>query len=84
MKWLLVFVAMFAMDFVWARYTHAIAEHRAMPASFWAVAILGFSGYVTTSYVKDPWMLIPAGVGAFMGTWAAIWWAKRGATDDNR
>jgi hypothetical protein len=74
-EFLLVFVAMFLMDFVWARYTAAIARQYAHAASSWAVFIILLSGYVTTSYVGNPWLLVPAGFGAYAGTWAAIKWA---------
>lgn len=77
MKALLAFLAMFVMDFVWAKYTTAIAEKRAMPAASWAILITLLSGYVITSYVNDPWMLAPAAAGAFAGTYAAVIWEKR-------
>jgi hypothetical protein len=37
------------------------------------------SGYVTKSYVDNPWLLIAVAIGAFTGTYASIWWKKRRA-----
>jgi len=77
MKFALVFVAMFVMDFVWAEYTAAISGKKPTVAGVWAIGIILLSGYVTKSYVDDVRLLAPAGLGAFAGTWAAVYMAKR-------
>ena len=69
-----VFCAMTLTDFVWARYTKAIADGRIWPASSLSVAIIMCGAYVTTSYVENHWNLIPAGLGAFAGTWISMKW----------
>ncbi len=77
MTWALVFLAYVGLDFVFARYTKATAQDKPMAASVWATSILLFTGYVTISYTQDPWMLVPSAAGAFVGTYAAVWWEKR-------
>jgi NAD/NADP transhydrogenase alpha subunit len=77
-EWALVFAAMFALDYVWARYTAHVADKRAGLAGAWAIGICLLSGFVTTKYVHDAWLLLPAALGAFGGTWAAIEWQRRG------
>lgn len=72
MTWALVFTAMAVLDFVWAEYTAAISAGKRLASSTWAVAIILCSGYVTKSYVDNPVLLIPAGAGAFLGTWLAV------------
>jgi hypothetical protein len=37
------------------------------------VAVSAISGIVTILFVKDPWLLIPAAAGAWVGTYAAKW-----------
>lgn len=74
----IVFIGMFSLDFVWAIYTKAIADSRIVSASVSAVVIVLLSGLVITSYVEDPWLLVPAGVAAFAGTAASIYCKKRG------
>lgn len=69
---LLVFLAYIALDYVFARYIKATAEKRPMPAGIWSAAILAFTGFVTVSYVSNPWMLIPAALGAFVGTYLSV------------
>lgn len=68
----LVFGIVFAMDLVWARYTAAITAHRHILAGTYASAIIALSGYAAINYVNDPWMLLPAMVGAFCGTVVGI------------
>jgi len=76
MKWaiqaLAVFAAMGALDVAWAFYTMSTAVKKPMEASLWASLIVVFSAIVTISYVSDPWLIIPAIGGAFVGTYAAI------------
>ncbi|WP_448043806.1 hypothetical protein [Bradyrhizobium liaoningense] len=68
MNWLLTFVAVFALDVVWARYTIALTEDRPMRAGTNAAMVIALSGFATINYVNDPWMLLPAAGGAFAGT----------------
>ena len=65
-------VAMFCMDFVYAEYTKACADRKALLASLMASIMLGFGGFVVSMYVDDPWMLVPASIGAFFGTYVSV------------
>jgi hypothetical protein len=67
-----VFVAVAALDFVWAYYTRYVNDGRAAYAGFAAVLIMLLGGTAVIGYTADPWMLIPAGAGAFVGTFAAV------------
>ena len=68
----LVFGAMVALDFVWARYTQACAAKLRLPAAGYAALIMVFNGTVVLGYVHNAWMLIPAIAGAFVGTFLGI------------
>ena len=72
MKYLLVFFAMTALDFCWARYTVATSRLNALRSGIWASLLILLSGFVTTSYVADHTMLLPACAGAFIGTYIAL------------
>jgi len=75
-KAVIVFAAMFVLDFIWARYTSAMVDRRAHLASVFAVGILITNGVAVISYTTDLWMFIPAGLGAYAGTWVAVKWGK--------
>lgn len=72
-----VLVGMTILDFVWARYTAACAEKKAMLASLNASGIMILNGLVTIVYVNEPRMIVPAVVGAFIGTYLSIWMSNR-------
>lgn len=75
---LIVFAAMFSLDFVWAFYTKAIQKHRPLAAAWWAVAIIVFTAVAQIGYINDPILVLPAALGAFAGTYAAMKWAGSG------
>ena len=72
MDYFLVFIAMFVLDFAFGFYTRKTSEGAEHSASFWATIILLLNGYVITAYVDDIWLIIPAAIGAYWGTYAAI------------
>jgi hypothetical protein len=69
---LLTFVAMFALDYVFARYTAEVTNRAPALAGLWAVLIVFSNSIVVTNYVANFWMVLPAGAGAFLGTWLAV------------
>lgn len=77
LQWVGVFLALFFLDFIWAEYTRAITDKRPHRAATTAVQIILLSGFATTSYVHNPILLIPAGLGAYAGTWASVKLAQR-------
>lgn len=72
MMWLTVFIAVAVLDFVWAKYTSYVNDSRAVYAGVAAVLIMVLGGTAVIGYTSDPLMLIPAGAGAFVGTYAAV------------
>lgn len=71
-KAFIVFSAMFALDFVWAKYTVSITLSRATMAGVYASIIIVLAGIAQIGYTSDNWLLIPAAFGAFFGAAAAV------------
>lgn len=63
------FVAMFALDCAFVRYTRAIVERRSMAASSYAALITLCNSAVVLSFVADPWAVLSTAAGAFCGTY---------------
>lgn len=82
-KWGAVFAALTLLDFVWARYTLAITDKRAVPAGIYAVGILALGGFSVISYTTDHWLLIPACSGAFVGTFMAVKFGDKKEAPEN-
>jgi hypothetical protein len=68
----LVFVTVFSLDFVWAKYTQAVAGNAAWLAAGTAIVIYALGGVATLGYTSNPWLLLPAVAGAFAGTFTAV------------
>lgn len=73
---LLVFISVAALDFVWALYASHVTRNNAVMAGFYASLIMILGGLAAVGYVNDPWMLIPACLGAFVGTYGALKWCR--------
>lgn len=67
-----VFGMVFALDFVWTRYISTVAERNPLQSAFWSVGTVLLGGAAAIEYVRNPWMLVPAGIGAFAATWIAV------------
>lgn len=64
-----VFFALFAMDWVWAKYMLAVNDRRAFVGGYYAALIIALTILSTSEWIKDPWLAIPAMLGAFAGTY---------------
>jgi hypothetical protein len=71
-QWLVMFTILFALDFVYAKWTQTITAGHATPAAGWAALCYALTGLATVQYVADPWLLIPAVLGCMCGTFAAV------------
>lgn len=73
----LPFVALFlltvASDYAWTRYIAKAAEKQAHAAARWSVAIVGCSAFSVMSYTQDHRLIVPVLLGAYAGTWLAVW-----------
>ena len=66
------FLLVFATDILYTYYLRAVNEDRALVASLWSVACTFTASVAVINYTTDHWMLIPACLGAFCGTWVGI------------
>lgn len=71
-RWLVVFAAVFALDWVWAKYMRAVADRVRVTASLHAALIIGLTVVSTTSWINDWVLAIPAMAGAAAGTWYSV------------
>lgn len=69
LQWLLCFVVMTITDVCWAKYTKTAADSKPLPASLWSVSLFVLGGLTVVTYTSNPVLLIPASIGAFVGTY---------------
>ena len=79
--YILAFFAVGLLDFIWAIYTRKVTAGHALHAGLYASVIFAVNAYVVDSFIKDNAVVIPAVMGAFVGTYAAITWDKRRKRD---
>ena len=63
---------MFAFDYLCARYTLSVQARHAVAASVTATGIALCSGVLVLTYVASVWNLVPAMLGAFIGTYVVM------------
>jgi len=70
------FLVVGALDVVWVGYTASVNNKRPFAGGVYAMLIYAGGGTIVIGYTTENWLLIPAILGAFGGTYAAIWWRK--------
>jgi hypothetical protein len=73
---IIAFLAWFATDVCWAFYVNKVKDGDQFKSAVWAVFLFLTAAAGTISYVSNAWLLIPAALGAFSGTYFAVWWEK--------
>lgn len=71
-QWLAIFSLNVFLDVIWAQYTIQTNRLNKVAASNWAVGIIVVGGFSILMYVNNPWCLIPAAAGAWIGTYITI------------
>lgn len=76
-EFLLVFVGIALSDVFWVYCVRSIQGTDPVAAGMWAVAIFLPTALTTVAYVENKWLMLPAMLGHFFGTFAPVYWEKR-------
>ncbi len=68
----IAFFAMFFTDLVYTYYLRAVQYELPVPAGIWAALLYILTSIVIIGYIHNPWLLVPAVFGAFLGTYCGI------------
>ena len=71
MQYILVFLSMIFVDYRWGIYMKAMANHEALKASVAGALIMLAGAFTAIGYIEDHYLLIPAVLGGFIGTYVA-------------
>ena len=66
------FFALFFTDVFYTYYLKSVQEEQAVKASGWAVVVFVVASIAVINYTTNHWLLIPAGLGAFCGTYIGM------------
>jgi hypothetical protein len=71
-KYIAIFFALFVTDIIWALYVKWTSRGEAIKAALASFFIYVIGAFTIGEFIKDPWVLIPAGLGCFVGTYITI------------
>jgi hypothetical protein len=72
MKYLIALVFMVFLDFGWAKYIKNISDLRPFHAAVWSVIIYVIGASVVLLVVEDSFIIVPASIGTFIGTYMGV------------
>jgi hypothetical protein len=72
LEYVVTFFAVFFTDIFYTYYLKAVQEEHILKASLWAVIVFIVACVAVINYTTNYWLLIPAGVGAFCGTYVGM------------
>jgi hypothetical protein len=81
---LFAFGSLFCLDLVYGAYTIALVERKEHKAGALAGVLIVLSGGAAIAYVNNPWLLIPAAFGGYMGTWLSVNLDRRSSSAPTR
>ena len=70
--WIVVFFALFFTDVFYTYYLKAVQDNQAMRASLWGVVVFFVAAIAVVNYTTNHWLMIPACLGAFLGTFVGM------------
>lgn len=73
---LLVFCAYFVIDILWARYTYAVVNMKAVPAATIGSAMYFLLAFGVLNYTENFLYLAPLVVGSWLGTYLVVKWEQ--------
>jgi uncharacterized membrane protein YfcA len=71
-EYVFTFLALFVTDIFYTYYLKAVHNNQSIIASSWAVIVYITASVAVINYTTNHWLLIPAGLGAFCGTWVGM------------
>jgi hypothetical protein len=71
-EYIVTFFAVFFTDIFYTYYLKAVQDEQVMRASMWAAVVFLIACVAVINYTTNYWLLVPAAVGAFCGTWVGM------------
>jgi len=72
----LIFVTYVVVDILYAAYIICVEKRRALQAAAISAVLYSLLAFGVITYSQNPLYLIPLATGAFVGTYATVWWSQ--------
>ena len=76
-EYIITFFALFFTDVFYTYYLRSVQEDKALRSSIWAVVVFFVASIAVINYTTNHWLLIPACLGAFCGTFVGMKFRKK-------
>ncbi len=76
-KFVLVMVSAIMADICWTKYMLGVSEKAPFKAAFWSAMIIAIGGFMVISYTQNHLLVVAAMLGAFIGTFLAVYREKQ-------
>ena len=71
-EYITTFFAVLATDLIYVYFVKSIQQDQPLKAAWWAMVVTFTASVAIINYTTDHWALIPALLGAFIGTWVGM------------
>lgn len=71
-SYVFTFLAVFFVDIFYTYFLKAVHENKAVKAGIWAAVVWLIGSVAVIEYTANHWLLIPACIAAFCGTYVGI------------
>jgi hypothetical protein len=71
-EYIVTFFALFFTDVFYTYYLRAVNNNEVLKSSLWAVVVFVIAAIAVVNYTTNHWLLIPAALGAFCGTFVGM------------
>lgn len=71
-EWFITFFALFFTDVFYVNYLNSIQDGKILKASCWSVVVFFIAAIAVVNYTTNHWLLLPACLGAFFGTYIGM------------
>ena len=72
LEYITTFLAMFFTDTFYTYYLQSVQNEQVVRASIWSVIVFLVACVAVINYTTDHWLLVPAALGAFCGTYIGM------------
>lgn len=72
-----VFIVTGLMETFWTLYIHNVRDEKMHKAGLYSLLIFVSSAFATKLYVENGWMIVPAALGAYAGTYVSKYLYKK-------
>ena len=77
LEYITTFFAIFLLDIVYTYYLRCVTNDNMLGASSWSVACCILGSVAVINYTTNHWLMIPACLGAFCGTYVGMKMKKK-------